>query len=156
MIRSLLPSSLKHTYPHLTAIQSHAPCFNDPFSTCLKHTHPVLEYLQCLTPCFNYPFNTRLKHTYPVLSHLLGLTLCFNAEVLPEGKRNPLGPLMEPERVSASRLAAYCKAVVPCSPSRRTCFRAAASFRPGQYLLDNQHFAYIPRRKRSRGLLTTY
>jgi hypothetical protein len=32
---------------------------------------------------------------------------------------------MEPERVPASRLAAYCKAAVPCPPSRRTWLRAA-------------------------------
>jgi hypothetical protein len=64
----LLPSSLKHTYPHLTAIQSHAPCFNDPFSTRLKHTHPVQTTPQGLALCFNHTFSPCLKHTHLVLN----------------------------------------------------------------------------------------
>ena len=58
----------------------------------LKHTHPVQIHLQCHVLCFNHPFNTPLKHTHPVQTHLLRHAPCFNAGMLPEGKRNPLGP----------------------------------------------------------------
>ena len=75
---SLLPSPLKHTYPHLTATQSHALCFNRTFHPRLKHTYPVQTYLQCHVLCFNHTFSPCLKHTHPVLSHLQCLTLCFN------------------------------------------------------------------------------
>ena len=114
---SLLPSPLKHTYPVQIHLQGSTLCFNGPFNThlkhtcpvlscvqgltlCfnhslntpLKHTHPVLSCVQGLTLCFNAPFNTHLKHTYPVQTYLQCLVLCFNAGMLPEGKRNPLGP----------------------------------------------------------------
>ena len=83
---------LKHTYPVQIHLQGSTLCFNSPFNTHLKHTCPVLSRVQGLTLCFNAPFNTHLKHTYPVQTYLQCLVLCFNAGMLPEGKRNPLGP----------------------------------------------------------------
>ena len=83
---------LKHTCPVLSCVQGLTLCFNRTFRPRLKHTHPVLSRVQGLTLCFNAPFNTHLKHTYPVQTYLQCLTLCFNAGMLPEGKRNPLGP----------------------------------------------------------------
>ncbi len=83
---------LKHTHPVLNRLQCLTPCFNYSLNTPLKHTHPVLSRLQSLTPCFNHSLNTPLKHTHPIQTHLLRPAPCFNAGMLPEGKRNPLGP----------------------------------------------------------------
>ena len=83
---------LKHTYPVQTHLHGHVLCFNHPFNTPLKHTHHVLGRLQDLTLCFNHSLHPRLKYTYPVQTHLLRHAPCFNVRMLPEGKRNPLGP----------------------------------------------------------------
>ena len=105
-----IPSAVPGSHPYYRlflrtnpGLRPSHPCFglilrtrlgSDPslLPSPLKHTYPVLSCVQGLTLCFNAPFNTHLKHTYPVQTYLQCLVLCFNAGMLPEGKRNPLGP----------------------------------------------------------------
>ena len=129
---------LKHTHPHLSAFSGLLLCFNARQVPLLPHFGPKLRPWRTIRTA-----SATLRPVFAPVAvlpdrcgcsargwscppHLRRYCDCGLSDFRKESG-TLLGPLTEPERVFASRLAAYCKAVVLCPVSRRTWLRAAAT-----------------------------